>query len=86
MLQHQFKARSYNAGSIGIGREGAVFKPRHSDKPPTQQAPFRLSTDARATKSFPRQAEWRVMMLSKILLLIILNTVGRKIICGKPKD
>ncbi|CAN0461119.1 unnamed protein product, partial [Ascophyllum nodosum] len=26
---------------------------RHSDKPPTQQAPFRLSTDARATKSFP---------------------------------
>ncbi|CAN0444744.1 unnamed protein product, partial [Ascophyllum nodosum] len=46
MKKHQFKARSYNAGSIGVGREGAVFKPRHSDKPLTQQAPFRLSTDA----------------------------------------
>ena len=68
MLQHQFKARSYSAGSIGVGREGAVFKPRHSDKPLTQQAPFRLSPDARATKRFPRQAEWRVMMLSKILI------------------
>ena len=52
--QHQFKARPYNPDGFGVGGEQGVFRPQHSDKTLTQPAPFRLSTDGRASKRAPR--------------------------------
>lgn len=54
MKKHQFKARPYSADGFGVSGEQGIFRPQHSDKQLTQPAPFRLSTDGRASKREPR--------------------------------
>ena len=64
--QHQFKARPYNPDGFGVGGEQGVFRPQHSDKTLTQPAPFRLSTDGRASKRAPRYSVFRGLSPCKV--------------------
>lgn len=66
--QHQFKARPYNPDGFGVGGEQGVFRPQHSDKTLTQPAPFRLSTDGRASKRAPRYSVFHVFTILHLVI------------------